>query len=785
MNDKIIKEDMDIVIVGHVDHGKSTIIGRLLADTHSLPIGKLEQIKINCKRNAKPFEYAFLIDALKEEQSQGITIDAARCFFNTPKRKYMILDAPGHIEFLKNMITGAARAEAAILVIDAHEGIQENSKRHAYMLSLLGIKQICIAINKMDLVKYDQSIYKQIVLSYSQFLSKLGLKAQYYIPISGINGDNIAINSSEMKWYNGPTILEALDLFKKEDSLETKPFRMPVQDVYKFTENGDNRRIIAGTIESGTLFSNDKVIFYPSGKTGTIKTIESFNEDFIENISSGYAAGVTLTEQIFITRGEIMAKTTEKPLQTTTLIKTNLFWLGQNPMKKEKRYFLKLLTAKVAVQIEEIIEVLDTSDLSVTKKDFIEKNEVAKCILRTEKPIAFDVASELMQTSRFVIVEDYEIVGGGMIEASLEDKKETKEEHKENSQPFQCTYTGKSLEILNKLNISLILSTYQAGKVIILSSDGKNMYQLLRDFERPMGIAIKGDLMALAGAMGVTVFRTDQHLAKSYPNKPDTYDAFYYPTAVFKTDYVDIHDIAFTTKGLVGVNTSFSCLAELNGQYSFNPIWKPYFIDKFVPEDLCHLNGMAVDQDEKIRYVTGFGSTSDREGWRKNKMTSGILMDVDSNSIILDKLPMPHSPRIYKNELYLLLSGSEELIKVDIESKTYSTIAKIDGFIRGLSFKDNYAFIGVSKLRNTHTFGDLDIVKKDISAGVVIIDLDTGNIAGEIKYNSSVEEIYDVHILDGFKRVNILNYQQSLRQRALITPLGCRWVENRDDNKQL
>ncbi|MDD4296130.1 MAG: GTP-binding protein, partial [Ruminiclostridium sp.] len=153
--DLIHKQDMNIVIVGHVDHGKSTVIGRLLADTASLPEGKLEQVKETCRRNSKPFEYAFLLDALKDEQAQGITIDVARCFFQTEKRNYLIIDAPGHIEFLKNMITGAARAEAALLVIDANEGVKENSKRHGYMLSMLGIRQICVLVNKMDLVEYN------------------------------------------------------------------------------------------------------------------------------------------------------------------------------------------------------------------------------------------------------------------------------------------------------------------------------------------------------------------------------------------------------------------------------------------------------------------------------------------------------------------------------------------------------------------------------------------------------------------------------------------------------
>lgn len=344
--------------------------------------------------------------------------------------------------------------------------------------------------------------------------------------------------------------------------------------------------------------------------------------------------------------------------------------------------------------------------------------------------------------------------------------------------PFDCTYSGQALNILNRLNISLILSTYQAGKVIILSSDGNNMHQLVRDFARPMGIALKNQMMALAGALGVTVFRTDPHLAKTYPEKPDTYDAFYFPTAMFRTDYVDIHDIAFTNRGLVGVNTSFSCLSMLDGQYSFNPIWKPSFIDEFIPQDLCHLNGMAVDEEANIRYVTAFGETASREGWRENKLTSGVLIDVQTNETVLDKLPMPHSPRIYKGEIYLLLSAAESLIKVDLNNQSYRVIAEVDGFIRGLSFKDEFAFIGVSKLRRSHTFADLAIADKEIKAGVVIVNIHTGETVGEIKYETSVDELYDVHILDGFRRVNLLNYQQSLNHRALITPFGCQWVEN-------
>ena len=282
-------DNMSIVIVGHVDHGKSTVIGRMLTDTDSLPKGKLDQVRENCRRNSKPFEYAFLLDALKDEQKQGITIDAARIFFKSAKRSYIILDAPGHIEFLKNMVTGASRAEAALLVIDAKEGVRENSKRHGYLLSMLGIKQVSVVVNKMDLVGYDENVYKNIVAEYERFLKKIELEAISFIPVSGFYGDNVAVKSDKMLWYDGNTVLEQLDGFQNAEIPMRRPFRMPVQGVYKFTRSGDDRRIIAGTIDSGNLRIGDEIVFYPSGKRTTVKTLEAFNVPQISEQKQGQA----------------------------------------------------------------------------------------------------------------------------------------------------------------------------------------------------------------------------------------------------------------------------------------------------------------------------------------------------------------------------------------------------------------------------------------------------------------------------------------------------------------
>lgn len=416
-------ERMNIVIGGHVDHGKSTVVGRLLADTGSLPEGKLDAVRAMCERTARPFEYAFLLDALKDEQSQGITIDAARVFFKTALRHYIIIDAPGHIEFLKNMVTGASRAEAALLVIDAKEGVQENSRRHGYMMSMLGIRQIAILVNKMDLVNYDQKHFEGIVKEYSEFLAKIGVHPACFIPAAGRDGDNIAFHSANMPWYKGPTVLQALDRFATEPPAPHKPFRMPVQDVYKFTASGDDRRIIAGTIETGVIHVGDEIVFYPSGKKSRVKTIEAFNCPVQTEASAGQSAGFTLAEQIYVARGETAAIAGQPKPDVTTRVRVSLFWLGKQPLVKKKDYILKLGTARVPCRLEELHRVIDASNLNTSEtKDRIDRHDVAECTLKLNRAVAFDTTDELATTSRFVIVDDYEIRGGGIVREALPDR---------------------------------------------------------------------------------------------------------------------------------------------------------------------------------------------------------------------------------------------------------------------------------------------------------------------------------------------------------------------------
>ncbi|MBU3161033.1 50S ribosome-binding GTPase [Clostridium frigoris] len=411
------REQLRIVAVGHVDHGKSTVIGRLLYDTKSLPEGAIEKVKRIAKETGKPFEYAYLLDAFEEEQKQGITIDTTSLQFHTDKRDYVIIDAPGHIEFLKNMITGAASAEAALLIIDAKEGIQEQSKRHGYILSLLGIKQVCVVVNKMDLIDYSQEKFNVIKNEMNAFLKKLNVHPMSYIPISAFYGENLTSKSEKLYWYKGETVLESLDLFTQEEGLDAKPLRFPIQDVYKF----DNRRIIAGRIEAGTLKVGDEILISPSNRTTKVKSIEAFVEkDRVNTVSAGMSVGITFEDEFFNKRGEIISHKNNAPI-IADVFTTNIFWMGKNSLVKGKKYKIKLVTQEVECEILAFNKVIDASTIG-TYVDATEAktNDVAEVTIRTKEKICFDKFADNQNTGRFVIVDGYDVSGGGIISGVAE-----------------------------------------------------------------------------------------------------------------------------------------------------------------------------------------------------------------------------------------------------------------------------------------------------------------------------------------------------------------------------
>lgn len=411
MSESTGTELLKVAIVGHVDHGKSTLVGRLFYDTGSLPEGKYETIKATCERRGMPFEWAFLMDALQSERDQGVTIDTAQIWFKTDKRGYVIIDAPGHKEFLKNMITGAAASDAALLVIDAAEGVKEQSRRHGYLLHLLGVRQVAVAVNKMDLVDYDKGRFDAIEREYRDYLASIGVTPTYVVPISARDGENIAEKSEAMSWYQGPTVLEALDLFDVVTRPDSLALRFPVQDVYRF----DDRRIIAGRIEAGVLRVGDELIFSPSNRTGRVKSIEAWSVGHPPSeVRAGESVGITLEEQIFVERGEIASHQDDPPVETD-VFRARLFWLGHKPLTVGDRFKMKLSTADCMVTVQSIDRVIDTGDLSTAEATAVERNAVGEVTIRSERMLALDDFTDQPQTGRFVLVDDYNIAGGGII----------------------------------------------------------------------------------------------------------------------------------------------------------------------------------------------------------------------------------------------------------------------------------------------------------------------------------------------------------------------------------
>jgi sulfate adenylyltransferase large subunit len=411
------RETLKLVVAGHVDHGKSTVIGRLLHDTNSLPRGTVDKVRRIARESGKDFEFAYLLDALEEEQKQGITIDVAKLRFRTARRDYLIIDAPGHKEFLKNMISGATDAEAAFLVIDAARGVEEQSRRHACMLSLLGIRRICVLVNKMDLVGYDRDVFLRVREEMDAFLSSLGLAALEAIPLSALRGDNILRPSGKLSWHQGRSLLELLDSLGGEEipaggRLPEERLRLPVQDVYKF----DDRRIIAGRLESGVLRVGDEILILPGGGRTRVAALACWLEkDRRTEALPGESVGLLLADEFFHQRGEILCRPDAPPLLTRSF-RASLFWMGKNPLRQGRTYRLKISTQAVDAEVEDITRVMDASSLAVAEgAREAGLNDVAEVLLSTREPVVLDPFSVCRATGRFVLVEGFDVAGGGIV----------------------------------------------------------------------------------------------------------------------------------------------------------------------------------------------------------------------------------------------------------------------------------------------------------------------------------------------------------------------------------
>jgi len=402
-------DGLKLVIVGHIDHGKSTLIGRLLFDTNSLPEGKLEEIKEICEALGKDLEFGYILDNLEEERDQGITIDTTQIFFDTDKRHYTIIDAPGHVEFVKNMITGASQAEAAILLVDAEEGVQEQTRRHSYILNMLGLKQVIVVINKMDTVGHDEKRFNEVKSNIIDFLKQINVQPSFVIPISAKEGDNIAIKSEKMSWYTEQTVLEALDTFNPYESNNKKPLRFAIQDVYKW-----DKRIIAGRVETGIVKNGQEIAIMPSGEKTKVTSIEEFLKENVQEAKSGKATGIVTKDKVFVDRGDVICDPENLPKVTDTF-KAHIFWMDKEPLKKGERIILKCATQNAVCQIEKFSKIINSSTLEEKEStEELANREVADVIIKTDKPIVVENFNDIEEFGRFVL-ERLNTCAGGII----------------------------------------------------------------------------------------------------------------------------------------------------------------------------------------------------------------------------------------------------------------------------------------------------------------------------------------------------------------------------------
>ena len=397
------------VIVGHVDDGKSTMMARLLHATGSIYQDKIDEVEKSCKARGVEFEWAFLLDAFQAERAQAITIDSTEVILKTKNRNIVLIDAPGHIEFLQNMVSAASRADSAILIIDAQKGIRRQTKIHSYLLYILGVMQVTVVFNKMDLINYSQIKFNQLSIEIAEYLKNLGIEPITFIPLAAKLGDGIEKFSDNLSWYKGDALLDNILKLNKKDIQKHEPLRFPIQDVYKVK----NKRILVGNIEYGNIATGDTVLLSPSNKTAKVTAIEKWQEK-ITTASKGDAIGVTLDQELFIERGEIISHEKSAPMLSNIFV-VKLFWLSKTPLVLSKNYRLCLTTFEENVIVEKINKEIDMESLSENKSDKIEINKCGEVVLYSERMIPLDEYISLPKSGRIILKDKGEVVAGGML----------------------------------------------------------------------------------------------------------------------------------------------------------------------------------------------------------------------------------------------------------------------------------------------------------------------------------------------------------------------------------
>jgi sulfate adenylyltransferase subunit 1 len=399
------------ITAGSVDDGKSTLIGRLLYDSKSILADQLEAIERATKgRDDGEIDLALLTDGLRSEREQGITIDVAYRYFQTPARKFIIVDAPGHIQYTRNMVTGASNCQLAVVLVDARHGVVEQTRRHSLIASLLGIPHIVVAVNKMDLMGYSQDVFSDICIQYAELAKNLNVPNVTYIPLSALNGDNVVDKSSTMPWYEGPTLLEHLETVEITDVISDegkgKPGRFPVQYVIRpQTADLPDYRGYAGKITSGTLRKGDSITVLPSGETSTIDTIEIADEHFDE-ASAPMSVVLHLADDRDISRGDLIVRSDSLPVSSQT-VEAMLCWMDAKEFKVGNKYVLQVGTARTRCSVREIAYQLNVNTYEQTEGvDNLKLNDLAKVVLRTAQPISFDPYTQNRATGGAILIDE-------------------------------------------------------------------------------------------------------------------------------------------------------------------------------------------------------------------------------------------------------------------------------------------------------------------------------------------------------------------------------------------
>jgi len=396
--------NVNVVIIGHVDHGKSTLIGRLLYDSESITEGRVEEIQKLAEEYKKRFEFAYFLDSFDDELKEERTIDTTGVMFKG-KNLYSVTDVPGHKEFIKNMLTGASHADVAVLVVAADEGIKEQTGRHAFLINMLGIKQLSVLVNKMDLVDYSPEVFQDIKTGVSKLLASFGYSGIEFIPASAMEGDNIYKKSDKMPWYVGPTLIEALDAVKL--SKQVRPLRFVVQDTYQV----DSEKIVAGRVESGSMTKGDEVVFHPSGVKGVIDRITVFGGE-LEKTETGDSIGIITSCEP--ARGDVCGLVTSQPVPVREFVGEAVL-LGDR-LEKGEKLELRCGTRRVNCQIKEIREKINSETGAVMDRapDFISQHEAATMLLDTE-PLVVELFSDIPELGRFILVRDSKNIGAGIV----------------------------------------------------------------------------------------------------------------------------------------------------------------------------------------------------------------------------------------------------------------------------------------------------------------------------------------------------------------------------------